>query len=108
VTDPLPGPNPGEIAAGLTQCQSGVTACLDKAITSVDVAACNGALQLCVKNTAGFVDQTVTDVTGFLAPLFPIPLLSQPIDCASQAAKCVLAMSNPIDCANQAVVCLTK
>jgi hypothetical protein len=60
-----------------------------------------------VKNTAGFVDQTVNDLTSILSPLFP-PLLTKPIDCATQASQCVLALSNPIDCANQAVVCLTK
>jgi hypothetical protein len=108
VTDPLPGPNPGEIANGLLQCQSSVTACLDKAISSVDVAACNGALQLCVKNTSGFVDQTVNDINTLLPPFFQLPTLTKPVDCASQAAQCLLAMKSPLDCANQAATCLTK
>jgi hypothetical protein len=108
VTDPLPGPNPGEIAAGLTQCQSSVTACLDKAISSVDVAACNGALQLCVKNTSGFVDQTVNDINTLLPPFFQLPTLTKPVDCASQAAQCLLALKSPLDCASQATTCLTK
>jgi hypothetical protein len=107
VTDPLPGPNPGEIATGLLQCQSEINACLDKAISSVDVAACNGALQLCVKNTSGFVDQTVNDINTLLPPFFQLPTLTKPVDCASQAAQCLLAMKSPLDCANQAATCLT-
>lgn len=106
VTDPLPGPNPGQIADGLMQCQSAVTACLDKAISSVDVAACNGALNLCVKNTTGFVDSTVSDLNTLLPPFFQLPTLTKPIDCASQAAQCLLAMKSPLDCANQAATCL--
>jgi len=108
VTNPLPGPNPGQISTGLTQCQSAVTSCLDKAITSVDVAACKGALELCVKNTTGFVDQTVTDLTT-LVPL-PFGFLSptKPIDCASAAAQCLLNLTSPLDCATQAAQCLTK
>jgi hypothetical protein len=108
VTDPLPGPNPTQIATGLAQCQSSINACLDKAITSVDVAACNGALQLCVKNTSGFVDQTVNDINTLLPPFFQLPSLTKPVDCASQAAQCLLAMKSPLDCANQATTCLTK
>jgi hypothetical protein len=108
VTDPLPGPNPGQIANGLMQCQTEINACLDKAISSVDVAACNGALQLCVKNTSGFVDQTVSDINALLPPFFQLPPLTKPVDCASQAAQCLLAMKSPLDCANQAVTCLTK
>jgi hypothetical protein len=107
-TDPLPGPNPGEIAAGLTQCQGQVSACLDKAVTTLDVSACNGALQLCVKNTAGFVDQTVGDVNSLLPPFFQLPGVTKPVDCAAQAASCLLAMTSPLDCATQATTCLTK
>jgi len=108
VTDPLPGPNPGQLATTLTQCQDQVTSCLGKAVTSVDIAACKGALTLCVNGATGIVDQTVTDLTGLIAPILPIPAPKKPIDCSSAAAQCLLSMSSPLDCATQAAQCLTK
>lgn len=108
VTDPLPGPNPGQIATDLTQCQSEVTSCLDKAVSSVGVAACKGALQLCVKNATGIVDQTVNDLSGLLPAPFGLPSLTKPIDCVSAAAQCLLNMSSPLDCATQALTCVTQ
>lgn len=108
VTDPLPGPNPGELAGGLAQCQDQVTVCLGKALTSADIAACQGALQLCVNNTTGFVDQTLTDLNALLPPLLQFPSPTKPVDCASAAAQCLLAMTNPLDCATQATQCITK
>jgi len=108
LTNPLPGPNPGQIANGLTQCQTEVTSCLDKAVSSVGVAACQGALQLCVKNATGIVDQTVNDLNGLIPAPFGLPSPTKPIDCVSAAAQCLLNMSSPLDCATQAIKCVTQ
>ena len=108
VTDPLPGPNPGQIANALSQCQTGVTSCLDQAVSATGVAACQGALQLCVKNATGIVDQTVNDLNGLIPAPFGLPSPTKPIDCVSAAAQCLLKMSSPLDCATQALACVTK
>jgi hypothetical protein len=108
VTDPLPGPTPGQLIDGLTSCQDKSIACLKTAVTSLDITACQSSLQSCVGTATKLVDQTVNDLNGALPPVLQLPSPTKPIDCTAAASACLLQLKNPIDCATQAAACLTK
>lgn len=108
VTSPLPGPTATQLLDGLTDCQNVSIACLKNAVTSLDIAACQGSLQSCVTTATKLADQTVTDVNGLLPTILQVPSPTKPLDCSAAASLCLLQLKNPIDCATQAATCLTK
>jgi hypothetical protein len=104
ITDPLPGPNPGEIIEGFSDCQASSQLCLTKAVTSLDISKCQNTLATCVGDATDLIDQTIDDVNQILP--IPLPSPTKPIDCTAQATQCLLQLKNPIDCATQAAQCL--
>jgi hypothetical protein len=108
VVDPLPGPTPGQLVNGLSQCQTQSTACLKGALTVSDVSSCRSVLDTCVKNASSLIDSTITDVTSILPLPVKVPGVGQTVDCTTSLTDCLLKLGNPIDCAAQAQACVTK
>ena len=106
--EPLPGPTPGEIIEGFTDCRAEAATCLSSSINQLEIMFCSDALEACIDDATDLVDGTLDEIDDIADALLPpgVPTPGEIVDCNWELTICLLEFTPANVCAANAIECL--